>query len=230
VKKSLLGVRLSARYNRDPENAGGGGGTSTGGEAGVGGDEDTDDEEGGEGEDEDDEGSAKPKTVSEAKYLQLRKHLSEADRKKQEALNELKALKEKDLPELDKIKGELETTAKERDSYRGRFENLARTNAFLMASDDLKVKWANSAAALRLADLEDLEISDDGKTVDGIKDVVKNLAKEHPYLVAKATDGDEKETAPTKSGSVVGSKKTGTKKDETPSDEELKRLYPALRT
>lgn len=231
---------MHVRFQRDPENAGGGRGT---GEGGAGGDEGGDDGNGGDGEgsdddeanDEEDKASkgkaSREKTVPEAKYLQLRKHLSESDRKKQEALDELKALKTKDLPEAEKLTAERDEAVKDRDMYRGKYENMARTNAFLTASGDLKVGWKNATAALKLADLEDLVINDDG-SVDGITDAVKALAKEHPYLVAepeKDSDNDGKEKPGRKSGSPVGSKQGGkTNTTGKWSDEELKRLFPAL--
>lgn len=177
------------------------------------------------------------KTVPQAKFDEVKMHLSNADRKKAEAIaraekaeRELHALKTKDLPEAERATAEHEAVVKDRDSYRTKFEKLARTNAFLLASEAAKVSWANSTSALRVGDLEDLEIEDDG-TVPGMADAVKRIAKEHPYLLAAkdSTDTEEKETPPTKSGSVVGSKKKGTKVEAEYSKDELRKIFPALR-
>lgn len=230
VKKSLLGVRFSTRYARD-ENAGNGGGAGSGDAGGTddAGGADTDDDA---DDDQDDKGAGKAdseKTVSEAKYLQIKKHLSEADRKKAELEAELKALKTKDLPEVEKLRAEHEEAAKAAEKYKVQFQTMARTNAFLTASSDLKIAWANTASALKLAELEDLEINEDG-SVDGIKDAVKALAKDHPYLLApKDSEEDGKSTPPAKSGSVVGSKKKGTKPEGEYTPEELRRRFGALR-
>lgn len=231
VKKSLLGGRLRARYLRDTEAGAGGGGT--GGDDGTTDtSDDTGDDEGGD-DDAGDTSTDDTKTVSQAEFERVKTHLSNADRKKAEALarvanleQELNSLKNKDLPEAERAKAEHEATVKERDSFKGRFEKMARTNAFLLASADAKIAWVNSSDALRLGDLDDLEIEEDG-TVPGMAEAVKKLAKDRSYLVAPKDSTDTKDTPP-KSGSVVGSKGKGKAKEEGPSDEELRRLYPAL--
>ena len=152
---------MRTRFQRDPENMGGGGAA---GESGAGGDEGGDDgDESGEDPDDDaddEEGKAskdkasRERTVSEAKYLQIKKHLSKADARKAELEAELKALKTKDLPEAEKITAERDEAVKDRDTYKGKYENMARTNAFLTAlrgigMDDLK-SFGDSNGALDL--------------------------------------------------------------------------------
>ena len=223
------------RFARDViDGRGGGGGTSPDDGDGLGADSDDSDDE--DGSDDEEEGKGKDakasseKMVSEAKYLQIKKHLSAADAKKAELEKELNALKTKDLPEAEKLTAERDEAVKARDTYRSKYENLARTNAFLTASSDLKISWVKVESALKLADLEDLEIDDDG-SVDGIKDAVKALAREHPYLLAPK-DSDEEGTngkgAASKSGSLVGSKNKGKKPEGELSEEDLKKRFPAL--
>src|SRR6187397_2263414 len=178
------------------------------------------------------------KSVSKAEFDRVTKHLSNADRKKQaaekkaqELEKELNALKTKDLPDAERAKAEHEVVVTERDNYRTKFQRLARTNAFLLASETAKVTWANSSAALKVGDLEDLEIEEDG-TVPGMVEAVKQLAKDHPYLLAPKDSTDTTDTkgaTGTKSGSVVGTKKKGEKVEQEYSPEELRRLFPALR-
>lgn len=229
VKKSLLGVRLRTRFQRDPESAGGGGGEN--GDKGAGASTGDDgDESAGDDEEEkkDEEESSSEKTVSESKYLQIKRQLSEADRKKQAALEELKALKEKDLPDAEKQARDLKEAQESAAAYQVKFQNLARTNAFLTASSDLKISWVKVESALKLAELDDLEINEDG-SVDGIKDAVKALAKDHPYLLApKDSEEGNNGKGATKSGSVVGSKNTGKKPEGEISEDELKKRFPAL--
>ena len=233
VKKKLLGLGLRSQIQRDTENAGGGGGTGSD-EGGTDGDDDAgeDSDEGGDdkdGDDKDDKGSAKPKTVPESKFLQSQRHLAESDRKKAALEEELKKLKLKDLPDAEKVAAELKEAQDSASTYKSKYESMARTNAFLRTSGDLKIAWKNSTAALKLAELADLTINDDD-SVDGITDAVKDLAKEHPYLVAEAEKNGEENGKPgRKSGSPVGSKQGGSK---TPpgklSDEELRRMFPGL--
>lgn len=236
MKKSLLGVRLRSRVLRDTEAGAGGGGAAGDGSGDAGGDDDAGDDdsdddgdgEEGKGKDKDGKDSEKSKTVPESKYLQIKRQLSEADRKKQEALDELKQLKLKDLPDAEKQAEELKDALESASTYKNKFENMARTNAFLTASGDLKVSWKSATAALKLAELDDLQINDDG-TVEGIKDAVKALAKDHPYLVSTTTEDDSNGKGPTKSGSVVGSNQgKGKKPAGTLSDEELRRRFPSL--
>jgi len=216
----------------------GGSDDDTGGDdAGDSDDATTDDDDDDVGGASTDDAKSKPKTVSQAEFDRVTKHLSNADRKKQaaekraeELQKQLTELKTKDLPDAEKLKLEHEAAVSERDSFRTKFQNLARTNAFLLASEAAKVTWANSSAALRVGDLDDLEIEEDG-TVPGMVEAVKALAKEHPYLLAPkdSTDTDTKDTAGTKSGSVVGSKQKGKKVEQEYSPEELRKIFPALR-
>lgn len=215
---------LRTRVQRDPENAGGGGGENDVVEQ----DDDSGDDESEDDEEEKgEEKSSGEKTVPEAKYLQIKNQLAQADRKKQEALNELNALKTKDLPEADKLKAEKEAAEQQAATYKTRFEKTARTNAFLKASGDLKLAWVNTDTALRIAELDDLEINEDG-SVDGIKDAVKALAKDHPYLLAPQNSTSTTGTGATKSGSVVGSKNTGKKPEGEYTKEDLLKRMPSL--
>lgn len=203
------------------------------------GDGDGDGDAGGDGDDagDSDDKTAKPTAPTQEEFERVTKHLSNADRKKvaaekkvadlEKQLNELKT---KDLPDAERAKAEHEAAVAERDSYKNQFEKLARTNAFLLASETAKVQWANSSAAIKVGDLDDLEIEADG-TVPGMVDAIKKLAADHPYLLAPkdSADTEEKTTPPTKSGSVVGTKKKGVKVEQQYSDEELRKIFPTLR-
>lgn len=230
MKKSLLGVRLRTRVQRDVVEGATGGGAES--DAGASTDDDTgtgdDDDEGGDDGSGDDDSSSE-KTVSEAKYLQIKAQLQASDRKKQAALDELNRLKTKDMPEAERAATELKEAREQAAAYKDRFEKTARTNAFLTASSELKVVWVNADTALRLAELDELEINDDG-SVDGIKDAVKALVKDHPYLLAPkdSEDTNGKEKGPTKSGSVVGSKNQGKKPEGEISKEDLLKRFPNL--
>lgn len=243
VKKTLLPQQIGWRAPRPSEvgpqaiwlcqggaddDAGGG---DDGGDAG--GDDDNDD-----ADDDNDDGSAdkatkKSKAPTQAEFDRQARHLSNADRKKQaaekrasELEEELKALKTKDLPEAERLRTEHDAAVAERDSFKSQFEKLARTNAFLLASGELKITWANAADALRVGDLDDLEIEADG-TVPGMADAVKELAKTKAYLLAPKDSTDTKETT-AKSGSVVGTKKKGKATEGEYSPEDLRRMFPAL--
>lgn len=228
VKKILLSARQQRfagwTHLRNNDAGEGDGGAGAGAEGDDG--EETDEESDQEGKETDT--SSREKTVSEAKYLQVKKHLSESDRKRQAAENELKQLRQKDLPEAEKLKADYEDAVKERDEYQGKFTTLARTNAFLMASQELKVNWVNAKTALKVGDFDDLEIAPDG-SIPEMESAVKKLMKDHPYLVTAQDTGDEEDTKTrVKSGSVVGGKKTGKKTEQELSEQDLRRRFPAL--
>lgn len=211
------------------------------------GEEDDEEESDDDADGEDDKGSSKTKKrsgpVSREDYDRVKNHLSKADRKKSELEREnaeLKKFKEdrerEGNTELQNLQKDLRTVTEERDSLNERFTTLARTNAFLTASAQAKIVWHDPEDAQAAAgrSLRELEIDEDGN-VEGILDLVKDLAKRKKYLVNNGTDddddeGERKSTRRGASGSGVGSQRT-TKKGKPNgqlTDEELRRRFPAL--
>lgn len=205
------------------------------------GDADDKSEEGKEGE-EADKGSEKSKSDPHAeriaqleKDLQtMRTHLSNSDKKKAAAEKELKELKDKDLPEAEKLRKEA-AEAKERGEKQSKaLRDLALTNAFLLASQRGKINWHDPEVAQSAAvKYEGIEVDENG-VVTGMADAVKKLAKDKAFLVdagKPAEDKDEKEkNGP--SGSTTGAAGGGSKtktKGQLDKDE-LRRKYSALRT
>lgn len=101
---------------------------------------------------------------------------------------------------------------------------LSLENAFLK---DNTHEWANPAAALKLADLSQVEIGEDG-TVEGLRAALDALAKSDPYLLKPAKQDPPK---PPRSGDRPASddKQSAAQKRQT-RDKNLKRKFPALRT
>lgn len=131
-----------------------------------------------------------------------------ADQRASKAEADLKQLRDKDLPEADKLKRDYEeataTVAKLQEANNA----LALKVAFL---SDNTYAWHNPERALRLVDLSQVEIQDDG-TVRGLKDALKALATSDAYLIKQ----EVKETtvpAGTASGNngSSGTTKPGTK-------------------
>lgn len=195
-----------------------------------------------DGDGDKDKGTEKPKEESALAKLQnqfeaIKKQLSESDKKKAAAEKKISELESKDLSDLEKAKKDLAEKEAEGAKLSGAFRQLAIDNAFLKASQRLKIQWHDPDVAQAAAKLGSLEIGDDG-TVEGIDDAVKNLAKASPFLVNKGTkeedeeaDGkDKKGVKKGASGSGVGSGQNGGKgKGTTPSEEEIRRRFPALR-
>lgn len=223
-------------------------GEDTGDEGEEGDSEDeTEDEEADEEEvDDDAKGKSKKKKsgpVSRDEFEAVTRRLSNADRRRAEAekkANDLQREKDeqerKGKPELDNVKKDLEKITAEHGTLKDRFAKLARVNAFLTASAQEKIAWHDPKVAQRAADLEELEIDEDGN-VEGIREAVKALAKKAAYLVntGKANEEDDDKDDKSKarrgtSGSGVGSTKTGAgrKRSGTLTDEELRKRFPAL--
>lgn len=119
--------------------------------------------------------------------LEKRSNSVKAARRDREKLErELKQLRDKDLPEIDKLKTELsesKATLEQRD------EALKQSRLELAFLRDNTYTWRNPATALKLADLSKVEVDDDGE-VTGLKAALDALAKSDPYLL-KSSDQDD---------------------------------------
>lgn len=131
--------------------------------------------------------TATEETVSKAQHEQLRAQLAAADRKRQEAETALQGIKDKDLPEMDRMKRDLQTATERADKAERELRDARVSNAFFR---DNSYKWHDAAAALKMADLSEVNIADDG-TVTGMKEALKRLATANPWMLDKGTTGDD---------------------------------------
>lgn len=196
------------------------------------GDDDKDPKNKGKGKDDEDEDD---ETVPKWKYDKLHKRMQAADRTSSDLRTQLEELKNsKDINadvkrELDDIKTKVGAVESERDKLMETNKGLSiKLAALAMIGDGMPV-WEDPDVALRLADLSDVDISDEGK-VDkrALKSALKALAKEKPYLVkkaVKASDGDGNE-----SGATGGTKMNGNRKGSTgtPDRTALASRFPVL--
>lgn len=204
----------------------------TGEETGA---EDGDGGEGGEEEgDEDDESFTKESFKKlKADFDKMRGHLSNADRKKNAAEKELENVKRKERTDLENAQADVKKLTEETTTWQTRFNRLAMTNAFLIGSTQLDVHWHDPEVAQAAAKLAELEVGEDG-TVEGMDQIIKDLAKKKPFLVKKAAEGEPSEEDKSKNGKVLSGSKVGTgSKGKSGSStqlsqEELLRRFPAL--
>ena len=142
--------------------------------------------------------------VSKEEFDKLTDRMKNADRRASTAEAELKKITDKDKSELEKATRDLGEVTKERDSLKDQTRNLALQLAFV---SDNRYEWKNPKAALKLADLSEVEIDDDG-TVKGLDKALKALAASDGYLLKEKEDGGEgdgdKDAPPSGAG---GSKK-----------------------
>lgn len=132
-----------------------------------------------------------PALVPQEEFDRLRTQLQAADRKRQEAQDALKAIQDKDLPEIDRLQRDAAALTETNARLTAQLRDQAVELAFLR---DNKVRWKDSAAALKLLDRTQVQISDDG-TVEGVKLASEKLAKQYPWMVDDATPGTEGGTA-----------------------------------
>lgn len=171
------------------------------------------------------QGQTQTGTVSQVEYDRRMEQLRAADQKRQAAETELKQLKEKDLPAMEKLTRENAELVAERDKLNNELRQTRMDNAFF---NDNTYKWKNPKTALKLADLSKVEIDDDG-TVHNLRAALEALAKAEPYLLEESGDGNEDNKGKDGKGSTgaLGTGGTGTTK---PSSAAMAARVPALRS
>lgn len=190
------------------------------------GDDDSDDDRDGDDEDEDKD---KPKPGDPDRKLQNLEEDRNRQQKKRVAaetraqdlerqINELKANGTQD----EALKKEVQEKSQENEQLRDTNRQLSLQNAFL---SDNAYEWQDAKAALKLADLSDVEIGDDG-AVEGMKVALDKLAKSSPYLLKKT---EPAKPSGKRSGSQPTPRSKQTDSKRKTREAELKNKYPALR-
>jgi chromosome segregation ATPase len=162
---------------------------------------------------------------SDAERLQrdlesYRERMKAADQRAAKFEQELKDLRDKDLPEQDKLKRDYEAAQTQVSELQETNKQLALQVAFLK---DNTYSWHNPERALRLVDLSQVEIQADG-SVSGLKDALKALATSDAYLVKQEAEQREPAPAGTATGNNGGS--SGSK----PTIKGAETRFPAMRT
>jgi hypothetical protein len=161
---------------------------------------------------------AQGNVVTRDEYEKALERMRAADRAKSEAENKLKERERKDMGELEKAQADVKDLTAERDALRTQLNDVRLENAFLSNN---KHSWVDPQDALRLLDMDGVEIKDD--KVHGLAEAVDKLAKAKPHLLKKDEGGNSSSAA---SGTANnGTRKGGTK---TPPKNYQSR-FPALR-
>lgn len=155
-------------------------GTSTSGEGAQGG-------AGGEGQGQQGQSQSEAAaTVSAEEFTKLRARMQAADQRAGKAEQELKALRDKDLPEAEKLKREHGELAEKVSQLTDQLRQARIDNAFLK---DNTHSWHDPGAALRMADLAGVQIDEEGG-VSGLKEALAELAKKNPWMLKPKSEGD----------------------------------------
>ncbi len=157
--------------------------------------------------------------VSRADLLKQQERTRAADERAAKVEAELRQLRDKDLPEQEKLRRDYEEATKQVETLRTTNSELSLKVAFL---EDNTYEWQNPKRAMQLVDLSQVEIGDDG-AVSGLKDALKALATSDPYLLKAKAEKEQPKggTAPGNNGSNSGAK---------PDSKKLASRFPALST
>lgn len=159
-------------------------------------------------------------TVSRAELDQVLARMRAADQRASKAEGDLKTIRDKDLPEAEKLKRDYADAQATVEKLTAANNELALKVAFLA---DNTYAWHNPERALRLIDLSQVEIQDDG-SVRGLKDALKALATSDAYLIKQ----EVKETNTAPAGTAPGN--NGTSGNGKPGVKGLAARIPALNT
>jgi hypothetical protein len=167
-----------------------------------------------------------PEVVSKSDHDAVVARMKAADVRASKVEAELKAIKDKDLPAQEKLQRDHEELVKSHEALVETNKSLALENAFLKANT---FKWKDPEAALKLADLSEVEIDDAGK-VTGLEAALKGLATTKKWLL-EDEPADDKESG-NKNASSAGAPPMGagaTNRGTGADKNRLKSTYSALR-
>ncbi len=159
-------------------------------------------------------------TVSKAEFDALMKRMQAADQNRSKAEAELQAIRDKDLPEAEKLQRDFKALQEENAALKENLKKTILNNAFLANST---YKWKDADAALKLADLSEVTIQDDGKVI-GLDAALKKLAESKKYLL----DDSDADKQNTNSGGAPSMSGGSTNRDKGDGKSKLKKTFPAL--
>ena len=163
--------------------------------------------------------SAGEDKVSRADFETLRRQLQAADQNRSKAEQELKQLKDAALSETERTKQHLAEAQSKIQQLEADLKAEKINNAFVV---DNTYTWHDPRAALKLADLTNVTVAEDG-TVTGLKPALEAVAKANPWMI-KPKEG-EAPKEPTGATGVAGGAGKGTTGQQT----NLESRFPALR-
>lgn len=219
-----------------------------GGDPGGRDDDDDDDEPDDESDDDESDGSKKDQDKSSSKAkkndddeddkpsrperqaARYRTQLREAQKQLAELQAAIKKRDDADKPADELMKRDLSEAREMVKNTQTQLHSLRVENAFLRAND---VQWNDPEDALKLIDLDEVEVDDDG-TVDArqLRRALRDLARRKPHLVKKSTSGrhedqDDDEEQSSKSGSTMNGTRRGSR-NQVADRKALAKRFPVL--
>lgn len=165
-------------------------------------------------------------TVSLEEHERIRARMTAADQRAGKAEAELRQLKDKDIPALQKAERDLVDMTARAEKAETELKQARLDNAFF---NDNKYKWKNPKTALKVADLSKVEVDEDG-TVTGLTAALDALAKSDPYLLEDKPSDESNDDEGKGSKGSTGALGTGGKQPKGTDDKALAARFPSLRT
>ena len=166
--------------------------------------------------------------VSREEFERVVAQLAAADKKRVEAEQAHAQLRDKDMPQLQKLERDLVEATKAQEVMLAANNALRVENAFLTANEH---DWHSPSAALQLLDRSKITVDAEG-VVAGMKEALKALATAHPYLLkpkpAEAGGTGQQQNAPPP-GTAPANGGIAPQQGTKPSTADLARRFPALR-
>lgn len=172
-------------------------------------------------------GQSATRTYTEEEVTALRERMRAADQRAAANEAQLKQLRDKDLPAVEKMAKDLAEAQAAAAETAAALNAMRIENAFLT---DNTHKWRNPASAMKLLDRSKITVDADG-TVSGMKDALAALAKSDEYLLEPAPagegDGAGKGTPTPPLGTPPANGGTGTGANTASA---MQKRFPALRS
>lgn len=158
-----------------------------------------------------------PEQVAAEKY---RQRMIAADQKASKYEAELKQLRDKDLPEMDRMRRDIEEKDKALAEAQEGLRRARIDNAFLKAN---KYRWRDNELALKNVDLSDVDIDDQGNVI-GIEKALERMAKAYPWMLEEK----DKEEGSTSVGTASTPPMTGKASTDKPDRAKMVKRFSAM--
>lgn len=157
-------------------------------------------------------------------YEALRARMQAADQNRAKFEQELRQLKDKDLPELEKLKRDHAEAVARAEAAEQKARDRAIHNSFLQ---DNTHEWHSPQRALQLLDMSKVDYDEESGEVRGLKDAINALAKSDPWLLKPKADENSGDSTPQLPGTnAANNGGTGSGK---PSKDKLQSRFTAMR-
>lgn len=159
-----------------------------------------------------------------AQLEQQRQRTLAADKRAGDVEQQLRQLRDKDLPEAEKLQRDFQESQQQVIALQATNSRLAAEVAFLK---DNTYSWHNPETALRLVDMTQVTINPDG-SASGMKEALKALATANPFLVKQEASQPEENKPP--ASTSPGNNGTGATGTNALTPQKMAARFPAMNT